>query len=77
MIIAFQLDHGIISSLSDPGAGNYGPLTTAKLQEEYTRYSSLKDAEMKRIEAERAQLVSENSAWAVLLSRAETQVAAF
>lgn len=77
MIIAFQLDHGIISNISDPGAGNYGPLTTAKLQEEYARYSSLKDSEMKRIEAERAQLVSENSAWATLVSRAENQVDAF
>ncbi|MDD2694155.1 MAG: peptidoglycan-binding protein [Candidatus Gracilibacteria bacterium] len=77
MILAFQLDHGVISSASDPGAGNYGPLTTAKLQEEYARYASLRDTEMKRIEKERAQMVSENSTWATLITRAETQVNQF
>lgn len=30
-ILQFQLDHGVISSKNEPGAGNYGPKTTAKL----------------------------------------------
>lgn len=77
MILAFQMDHKIISHISDPGAGNYGPITTMKLSEEYSRYTALKDAEMQRIESERSLLLSQHEAWRTLIVRAESQVNEF
>lgn len=63
MILAFQLDHKVIASEKDTGAGNYGPLTKAKLMEEYSRYQALREAEMKRIEAQKNLLISQNIEW--------------
>lgn len=36
VILDFQLKNGIVASVSDAGAGNYGPKTTAKLNELYS-----------------------------------------
>jgi len=77
MIIAFQMDHGIISSTVEPGAGNYGPITTMKLSEEHKRFSALKDTEMQRIEKERAELLSKHAEWETLITRAESEVTTF
>lgn len=63
MIIDFQMDHGIIQNISDPGAGNYGPLTQAKLATEHDHYSLLRDAELQKIEREKAVLISQKSEW--------------
>lgn len=77
MIIAFQIDHGIISSTSDPGAGNYGPMTTMRLSEEHKRFTALKDTEIQRIERERAELLSQHTEWGTLITRAESEVTTF
>ena len=77
MIIDFQIDHAIVSKNSDPGAGNYGPLTQAKLKEEYAHYRALKDAEIQRIEAERTELINNHTEWEDLSSRAESRVETF
>lgn len=77
MIIAFQIDHGIISKNSDPGAGNYGPMTTMKLSEEHKRFTALKDTELQRIERERAELLSQHAEWGTLITRAESEVTTF
>ena len=63
MILDFQLDHKVIASEKDTGAGNYGPITKAKLLEEYSRYQALREAEMKRIEAQKNLLISQNIEW--------------
>lgn len=63
MILDFQLDHKIISSPNDTGAGNYGPLTKAKLLEEHGKYVSLRDAEMKKIEDGKKALIAQNIEW--------------
>ncbi len=77
MISSFQLDHSIISKSSDPGAGNYGPLTQGKLREEYGRYTLLKEAEIHRIESERALLISAHADWESRVSQAEAKVNTF
>ncbi len=77
MISDFQLDHAIIVQNTDPGAGNYGPLTQAKLKEEYTHFTVLKDVEMARIKVERTELVNNHAEWESQISRAQSQVDAF
>ena len=77
MIINFQRDHAIVSKNSDPGSGNYGPLTQAKLQEEYDHYTALKNAEVKRIESERTELINKHREWENLSNRAESRVDTF
>lgn len=77
MVIAFQLDHGIISKVTDPGAGNYGPMTQEELKDEYTHYTFLKDAEIERIEKERTALITEHAEWETLMTRAEAKVDTF
>lgn len=59
MIIEFQMDHGIIKNKEDDGAGNDGPKTRAMLETEHAKYITLRDAELEKIEAEKAALVSE------------------
>lgn len=71
------MDHGIISSVSDPGAGNYGPMTTMTLSEEHKRFTALKDTELQRIERERAELLSQHATWGSLITRAESEVIRF
>lgn len=63
MIIEFQLDHGIITSKNDDGAGNYGPKTRTTLENEHAKYVILRNAEIQKIEAEKAALLSEKTAW--------------
>lgn len=63
MILEFQLDHGIIKNKEDDGAGNYGPKTRAMLETEHAKYITLRNAELEKIEAEKAALLSEKDAW--------------
>jgi hypothetical protein len=63
MLIEFQLDHKIISSRDELGAGTYGPKTRATLEREHAKYVSIRDAEEKRIEKERNALLSERDTW--------------
>lgn len=63
MIIEFQLDHGIIRSHEDDGAGVYGPKTRAALREAHDQYKKLRDEELGRIEREKSLLLSEKTAW--------------
>ena len=77
MIIDFQLDHGIITSASDPGAGNFGPLTQAKLATEHDRYALLKDAELQKIEREKAILISKKSEWEATYTSASQKISFF
>lgn len=63
MVVAYQKDHKIILSDSDDGAGVYGPRTRASLAEIHTQYLSLRNAELQKIEAEKALLISEKNEW--------------
>ncbi len=63
MVIAYQKDHKIIVSESDDGAGNYGPRTRSSLSEVHAQYITLRNAELEKIEAEKALLLSEKTAW--------------
>ena len=63
MIIEFQLDHGIIKTRDDDGAWIYGPRTRAMLESEHDKYITLRNAEFEKIEAEKAALLSEKTAW--------------
>ncbi len=77
MIISFQIDHAILSKENESGAGNFGPRTQAKLKEEYARYTFLKEAEIQRIESERALLISAHTDWESRVSQAEARVNTF
>ncbi len=59
----FQIDHGIIKNREDDGAGNYGPKTRAMLESEHAKYITLRNAELEKIEAEKAALLNEKTAW--------------
>lgn len=50
IILQFQLDHNIISSPNEAGAGNYGPKTTAKLNELYNNRNNIINNSNKAIE---------------------------
>lgn len=63
MITDYQLDHGIISSAKEDGAGTYGPRTRASLTTTHEQYIALRNAELQKIEAERALLISEKNEW--------------
>lgn len=63
MIIEFQMDHGIIKNKEEDGAGIYGPKTRAMLESEHAKYVTLRNAELEKIEAEKAALLSEKTAW--------------
>jgi peptidoglycan DL-endopeptidase LytE len=63
MLIEFQLDHHIISSRNDQGAGVYGPKTRATLESEHAKYISIRDTELRRIESEKNALISARDNW--------------
>jgi 3D (Asp-Asp-Asp) domain-containing protein len=63
MIIAFQKDHDIIKRSTDEGAWVYGPKTKSTLAKAHTYYVSLRDAELKKIESEKALLISARNEW--------------
>ena len=63
MILSFQKDHGIIKAASDDGAWVYGPRTRSTLQSAHTQYIWLRDAELQKIEAEKALLISARDEW--------------
>jgi peptidoglycan hydrolase-like protein with peptidoglycan-binding domain len=63
MILSFQKDHGIIKAASDDGAWVYGPRTRSTLQSAHTQYIGLRDAELQKIEAEKALLISARDEW--------------
>lgn len=50
IILQFQLDHNIISSPHEAGAGNYGPKTTAKLNELYNNRNNIINNSNKAVE---------------------------
>jgi hypothetical protein len=75
MIMEFQKDHGIIKASTDDGAGVYGPRTQASLAKEYSRYSTLREVELKKIEAEKALLISERNQWAGAYEKATEKIA--
>jgi hypothetical protein len=77
MIFAFQKDYGIVSSRSDAGAGNYGPKTTAKMEEVYTKYLSLRAEEQALIEKSKAELLSARDTWKVEQDKAEKYISSF
>lgn len=77
MVLAFQLDHGIVANTSDPGAGNYGPLTKATLVEAHGRYDTIRNAELKAIEEQKALLISERNNWEKAYTIAKNQVQSF
>lgn len=63
MLIEFQKDHGIILSSADDGAWVYGPKTKVTLTKEYNTYIQLRDAEIEKIESEKALLISARNEW--------------
>lgn len=63
MIVAFQLDYGVIASKDDEWAGNYGPKTRAALASAHTKFQTIQDEESAAIEAARKQMLDERTAW--------------
>lgn len=63
MIIEFQKDHDIIKDENDDGAWVYGPKTRSALAKEHEKLIALKDAELRRIEAEKTLLISARDSW--------------
>lgn len=77
MILEFQLDHKVISSASDDGAGNYGPKTKAALKAAHDTYSALRTEELDAIEKARKELLDERTAWETRYNKAQNSVQAF
>lgn len=77
MIAQFQMDRKIINSLSDDGAGNYGPKTTAALTAAYAEFKKLQTEEFALIEAAKKKLGIADSEWQKRYTEAEAQVQAF
>lgn len=63
MIIAFQLDHGIIKSTTEDGAGTYGPKTKAELKLAHDQFNTIQKDELKAIEKARQEMLDERKAW--------------
>ena len=63
MIIEFQKDHGIIQSEKDDGAWVYGPKTKTTLAKEHSHFKELRDAEIEKIDSEKALLISARNEW--------------
>ena len=63
MIIEYQLDHEVIASTKDSGAGTFGPKTRASRAAEHGKYRSLQDSELKIIEENKKVLLSERALW--------------
>lgn len=63
MITSFQIDHNVILSKDDDGAGTYGPKTRAALAAAHVRYTLLHNLEQDAIDAARKQMLDERTAW--------------
>jgi peptidoglycan hydrolase-like protein with peptidoglycan-binding domain len=74
MILQFQLDHKVISSASEQGAGSYGPKTRAALADAHARYRALQTAELKALDAEKSELYIERAEWEKRYKVAEEKV---
>jgi hypothetical protein len=77
MIFRFQVDQGILTSLSDDGAGNFGPKTKIAFSKEYTTYSDLKKLDIEAIEKARKELLDERTAWDIRYQKAQNSVEKF
>lgn len=75
MVMAFQLDYGVIPSKDDPGAGVYGPKTRAALAAAHTSFQIIQEKEMTAIEEARKQLLDEHTAWGIRYDVASRLVA--
>lgn len=77
MILEFQLDHKVIASALDDGAGNYGPKTKAALKKAHDTYNVLRTDELDVIEKARQELLDERTAWETRYNKAQNSVQAF
>lgn len=77
MILQYQLDHGVIASSDDPGAGNYGPKTRASLKDSHAEYETIRINELKAIEKARKEMLDERVAWQARYEKAENSVTRF
>ena len=77
MIFRFQVDQDILTSLSDDGAGNFGPKTKAAFSKEYKTYSDLKKLDIEAIEEARKELLDERTAWDIRYQKARNSVERF
>jgi 3D (Asp-Asp-Asp) domain-containing protein len=76
MVIEFQKDHSIIKSSTDESAWVYGPKTKSTLTSEYAKYIQLRDAEIAKIESEKALLISARNEWESSYTIANMRVSA-
>ena len=76
MILEFQLDHKVIASASDDGAGNYGPKTKSALKVAHDTYNALRTEELDAIEKARKELLDERTAWETRYNKAQNSVQA-
>lgn len=76
MIFRFQVDQWILTSLTDDGAGNFGPKTKAAFFIAYRTFSELRTEDLNAIEKARQELLDERTAWAVRYNKASNSVAA-
>lgn len=77
MITEFQIEHDIINSKSDDGAGNYGPKTRAALAKLHAEFQAKRDKELEEIKAARTLLLTDHDAWEKKYKQAESQVIEF
>lgn len=77
MITEFQIEHNIINSKSDDGAGNYGPKTRAALAKLHSEFQVKRDKELEEIKAARTLLLTDHDAWEKKYKQAESKVIEF
>ncbi len=63
MITGYQMDHGIITTKNEIGAGSFGPKTRLSLAKEHGVFQKIQDAELKIIEENKKLLLSERDIW--------------
>ena len=63
MITQFQLDHHVITSKSDTGAGNYGPKTRAALSLAHDEYDKLHTADLQAVAKAQKELMDAKNEW--------------
>lgn len=76
MITEYQLDHQVITSKDDAGAGTFGPKTRQSLATEHGKFSDIQDVQLKIIEENKKLLISEHSLWEQKTKLVETRISA-
>jgi hypothetical protein len=74
MIINFQIDHGIITSRDETGAGNYGPKTRIALVTAHDIYNNLHSADLESVAKARKELIEAHQDWEDRYTKTEAYI---